>query len=132
MDLDPAMELVLKKKGSVVDNENRSGIPVPRTNSRSAMGRKMNVALLLTMHLTFIACAVLIVSPLMTEGSNQVDQRMADTITADEFEPFMQASIYSKGQKNMVGLQRRTTDHQKRFGQRLKYQWERASEGTQE
>jgi hypothetical protein len=96
------------------------------------MGRKLNVALLLTVHLSFIACALLIVSPLMTEGSDQVNQRVDDTITANEFEPFMQASIYSKGQKNRMGLRPRATDRQKRFGQRLKYQWERATEEPKE
>lgn len=96
------------------------------------MGRKLNVALLLTVHLSFIACALLIVSPLMTEGSNQVNQRVDDTITTNEFEPFMQASIYSKGQKNRMGLRRTAPDRQRQFDQRLKLQWERANDETQE
>jgi predicted PurR-regulated permease PerM len=96
------------------------------------MGRKLNVALLLTLHLTFIACAVLIVSPLMTEEGNQVDQRLDDTITADEFAPFLQASTYSRGQKSMEGLRRTAPDRQRQFDQRLKLQWERANDETQE
>jgi hypothetical protein len=35
------------------------------------MGRKLNVALLLAMHLGFFACAGLIVGPLLTDGANQ-------------------------------------------------------------
>lgn len=96
------------------------------------MGRKLNVALLLTVHLSFIACALLIVSPLMTEGSNQVNQRVDDTITADGFAPLLQASTYSKGQKSMAGLRRTAPDRQRQFDQRLKLQWERANDETQE
>lgn len=95
------------------------------------MGRKLNVALLLTVHLSFIACAVLIVSPL-NERSDQVDQRVDGTITANEFEPFMQVSTYTKEQKSMKGLQQRATDRQHRFSQRLKDRWKRADGGLRE
>lgn len=38
---------------------------------QTAMGRKLNVALLLAMHLGFFACAGIIVGPLLTDGANQ-------------------------------------------------------------
>lgn len=41
------------------------------------MGRKLYVALLLSVHLSFIACAVLIAGPLMTEEGDQEGDKIA-------------------------------------------------------
>jgi len=47
------------------------------------MGRKLNVALLLTIHVAFFACAGLIVGPLMGDSADRFDQG-GDHIAANQ------------------------------------------------
>ncbi len=79
------------------------------------MGRKLNVALLLTVHLSFIACAVLIVGPLMTESSDQDSQR-GDTIAANQPDPFVRVSTYTRSQESDKEVHQ-NPPYQQRLGQ---------------
>ena len=60
-----------KRVAQPVDNRMRDGTLDLSYKPQTAMGRKLNVALLLAMHLGFFACAGLIVGPLLTDGANQ-------------------------------------------------------------
>lgn len=79
------------------------------------MGRKLNVALLLAMHLGFFACAGLIVGPLLTDGTDQggdaniaVNQsKLGNEVTGDATTPKKVAEVQIQGafsdQRNWLG-----------------------------
>lgn len=93
------------------------------------MGRPLYIAFLFTVHLTFIAGAVLLTSPLMTGEVKQADQD-AEAATYDQSEFFAQVSTNTRKAQDATMLPLQSRYQQKGPGEPLgpqqASQWARA------